>query len=304
MGEGMAFVELPSGEALGDQQGAEVTRQGRTQLIVLAGPSGSGKTTIITSLFEAFLNAPFGKFLFAGSRTLVGFERRCHDARISSGRPVPHTVHTPVETTDFLHLKLASPGPRMIGPENLLLADVSGERFRELRDSSDAVKNMGMLRRVDHLCIVLDGEKLADPQDRYSARSDARMLLRCIAQEGVLPAGCKIEVVFSKWDLLVSEAGSSAPVPFVEDTKQAIRKIAADLSPVEFFQVAARPENPRLPFAFGLPTLLRAWLERPTARKMKLYMPRIEGDERDFLRFAKTVARANSLEDHYDVEWV
>src|SRR5438046_759504 len=88
-----AFVDLPSGEALTEAQASEVTRHGVTRVVVLAGPSGSGKTTVLTSLFEAFLEAPFGNFLFAGSRTLLGFERRCHDARVASGRTDPHTVH-------------------------------------------------------------------------------------------------------------------------------------------------------------------------------------------------------------------
>src|SRR5438128_1500416 len=95
--ENSAFVDLPNGEALTESQANEVTRQGLTRVIIVAGPSGSGKTTILTSLFEAFLEAPFGNFLFAGSRTLVGFERRCHDARETSGRSFAHTVHTPAE---------------------------------------------------------------------------------------------------------------------------------------------------------------------------------------------------------------
>src|SRR5437899_3513700 len=54
-----SFIDLPTGEALDELQANEVTRQEFTRVVILAGPSGSGKTTILTALFEAFLEAPF-----------------------------------------------------------------------------------------------------------------------------------------------------------------------------------------------------------------------------------------------------
>jgi energy-coupling factor transporter ATP-binding protein EcfA2 len=300
-----AFVDLPNGESLTEAQASEVTRQGITRVVVLAGPSGSGKTTILTSLFEAFLEAPFGNLLFAGSRTLVGFERRCHDARTASGRPVPHTVHTQVEATDFLHLRLASPSDSLLGPQNLLLSDVSGERFRALRDSTDAVRRMSMLRRTDDLCIVLDGEKLADMSQRHSAQTDARMLLRCIVEEGVLSSSCKIEIVFSKWDLVAANPAQEALMSFIDETKQVVQKVAGSALEVQFFQVAARPENRKVPFAFGIPTLLRSWVKEPSLpERPKLYMPGTHNDSREITRFAKSVAVDQRLEEFYDVQWV
>src|SRR4051794_26972191 len=66
--EASAFVDLPTGEALTEAQSAEITRQGITRVVIIAGPTGSGKTTILTSLYESFLEAPFGNFFFGGSR--------------------------------------------------------------------------------------------------------------------------------------------------------------------------------------------------------------------------------------------
>jgi hypothetical protein len=79
------LVDLPSGEALTERQAAEVARDELSKVIIIAGPFNSGKTTILTSLFEAFQEAPFGNFQFRGSRTLFGFERRCHLGRMESG---------------------------------------------------------------------------------------------------------------------------------------------------------------------------------------------------------------------------
>src|SRR5437660_1243890 len=66
-----AFVDLPTGEALTEAQATDVTREGLTRVVIIAGPTASGKTTILTTLFESFLEAPFANYLFAGSRTLV-----------------------------------------------------------------------------------------------------------------------------------------------------------------------------------------------------------------------------------------
>lgn len=303
--EASAFVDLPRGEALTEAQASEVTRQGITRVIVLAGPSGSGKTTILTSLFEAFLEAPFGNFLFAGSRTLVGFERRCHDARITSGRQTPHTEHTQAGTVDFLHLRLASPCASLVGPQNLLLSDISGERFRQLRDSTLAVKSMPMLRRADVLCIVVDGEKLADPSHRHAARTDSRMLLRCLIEGEALSSNCMIEVVFSKWDLVLAHPDQESLMSFIADTRNVLQTVAKNFATPQFFEIAARPTNRKVPFAFGLPTVLRSWLEEPSLpTPMKLYMPKPHEGAREPINFAKSVVEEQRLREFYDVEWV
>jgi len=302
--EKSAFVDLPAGEALTEMQASEVTRQGVTRVVVLAGPSGSGKTTILTSLFEALLEAPFGNFLFAGSRTLLGFEKRCHDSRMASGRPYPHTVHTNVERLEFLHLRLASSSVGLLGPQNLLLSDISGERFKAVRDSSDAVKAIPMLRRADHLCIVIDGQKLTSATERHSARSDARTLLRSFIESEMLRSDCKIEVVFSKWDLVSTSTTMEALTPFIGDTKRALQDVAAKFANLQFFEVAARPTNSRTPFALGLPTLLRCWLEEPSPTRFQLYVSGVNNDTRESTRFVKSVVENQRLGGAYDVRWV
>lgn len=300
-----AFVDLPRGEALNEVQASEITRQGITRVIILAGATGSGKTTILTSLFESFLEAPFGNFIFAGSRTLVGFERRCHDARVASRRQDAHTVHTPVEPLEFLHLRLSPPLPSLLGPQSLLLSDISGERFRALRDSTDAVKNMPMLRRADSLCIILDGEKLSDVNQRQLARTDARMLLRSLIQGQALSQNCNIEIVFAKWDLLLGHPDQASLMSFVENTKEEMRKVSEKVTIPQFFEIAARPRSRNVPFAFGLPTLLRSWLKEPSdPARVTLYLPGMQKDDGEAIRFAKAVVEDQRLGEFYDVQWV
>jgi hypothetical protein len=300
------FVDLPLGEALTELEASAVAGEHPTKVIVLAGPAGSGKTTILTSIYEAFLDAPFANCLFAGSRTLVGFERRCHDARCESGRSEPHTSHTPVsDKVDFLHLKLAAVPINSATPlQSALFSDISGERFRELRDSAESVGRMSVLRRTDHLSIVIDGEKLVDPMQRHASTNDARALLRSIVEADVLSVKCRVSFVVSKWDLVVSSEKSDETLKFIAEAKAALDRTLAASAPIQLHEVAARPRSARLPFAHGVPTLLRYWLDDVESPVSRVYLPRAARGVREASRLASSMARAEGLGDKYDVRWV
>src|SRR5258706_16328307 len=104
------LLGLPRGEGYRlDSGGAnEVTAQSLTNVILFAGTAESGKTTLLATLYLLFQKGPFATFSFAGSRTLVGFERRVHNARLSSKLSIPRTersksselLHLPVRKTD------------------------------------------------------------------------------------------------------------------------------------------------------------------------------------------------------------
>jgi hypothetical protein len=187
----------------------------------------------------------------------------------------------------------------------LLLSDISGERFRALRDSSDAVKKMPLLKRADHLSIVLDGEKLADPKHRHAARADARMLLRSLLEADALSRNCSIEIVFSKWDLVLGHSARESLMSFISETTKALESAARDVAASEIFEIAARPTNRKLPFAFGLPTLLRYWLREPSAEtRVSLYLPRPHKAMRESTRFATSVFETGEMKEFYDIHWV
>jgi hypothetical protein len=300
-----AFVDLPSGEALTEVEASSVTRQGITKVVIVAGPVLSGKTTILTSLYEAFLEAPFGNSLFAGSRTLVGFERRCHDGR-SSNRARRQTLRTPIsKLVNFLHLRLVPMKGAESDAQNLLLSDISGERFKALRDSAAAVREMPVLGRADHFCIVIDGEKLTNATLRHSARNDARSILRSVVESRVLQSTCRIQVAFTKWDMVVDQPDQKSLRQFVTDTRSSLQQAAAQHSTLEFFEIAARPEGTRVPFAYGLPTLLRSWLQSNRSQgNTRLYLPTGDSSDRQIRRFSKAVVTARQLSEAYDVQWV
>jgi hypothetical protein len=302
------LVDLPSGEALTERQAAGVTRSWPTKLIIIAGPYDSGKTTILTSLFEAFQEAPFGNYTFRGSRTLVGFERRCHLGRKESGQETAKTAHTSVrEGVVFLHLDLAYRGEMGTDNTNLLLSDISGELFKRLRDANDAVKDIEALGRADHLCIVIDGEKIVNKETRHVARNDSRSILRSIMESGVLNENCVIDMILTKWDVVVEaiQSGNSTDVvDYIDETAKAIRGAASGRK-VRIHEVAARPPaSAKVPFAHGLPTLLRSWMDHEPVEASKQAVYTLVNPRREFNRYTDVVLARNDLAETYDISHI
>jgi hypothetical protein len=299
------MVALPSGEALTDVQAAIVAASGPTKLVIIAGPYGSGKTTILTALFEAFQEAPFGNYTFRGSRTLVGFERRCHLGRKESGQESAETSHTSArEGIKFLHLDLAIRGLHGPTVESILLSDVSGELFKRVRDSRAAVDGIAPFRRADHLCIVIDGEKVVSQEARQVARNDSRSILRSIAEADVLSKKCSIELAITKWDVVVEalHTGTDTSLkPFLADAITAIKAVASGKE-CRVFEVAARPPvDAKVPFAHGLPTLLRSWMghDELWATKREIYYP--SNPSRQISGHTRAVLARRGIGEHYDV---
>lgn len=299
------LVDLPSGEALTGLQASEVAASGPTKLVVIAGPYGSGKTTILTSVFEAFQEAPFANYSFRGSRTLVGFEKRAHLGRKESGRETADTPHTSIrEGIVFLHLDLALRVGFAFDHVHLLLSDVSGEMFKRLRDNSDAVTDFASLSRADHLCVVIDGEKIVNKELRHVARNDSRSILRSILQSGQLSTQCVVDVVFTKWDLIVDAGGTSAQAEidsFIDQTKEVMSSSASGHR-TQFHEVAARPPvKARLPFAHGLPTLLRSFVDHDEVTETKPIVYVESKPRREMSRYTEAVLTKSGLRSSYEL---
>jgi len=162
-----------------------------------------------------------------------------------------------------------------------------------------------MLRRADSFCVLVDGERLIDETQRHSVRTEARMLLRSVIEGGALSPNCNIEIVFSKWDAVLGHPAEAALTSFIADTREDMLKVSEKVSVPQFFEIAARPQNTKLPFAFGLPTLLRSWLKEPSyPARVTLYMPDVQTEAREAVRFAKAVVEGQRLTELYDVQWV
>jgi hypothetical protein len=263
------WVELPEGADLDPAAAERIARAAVARVVLVAGPADSGKTTLLAAIYESFQRGPFAGCLFAGSETLLGFERRCHLARIESGRVVADTART-LNTggVRWLHLRVRPPGPDGV-PRDLLLSEVAGDVFRLARDSTDECRRLTIGRRADHFVILVDGAKLAQRQHRLTATNDAGLFLRSCLDADVLGRSSFVDMLVTKWD--VAGTGPEAPeiehalTAFVERTRQ---HCEARLGRLRFLRVAARP-LPRcdLPFAHGLPDVVASWVtESPRSR--------------------------------------
>jgi hypothetical protein len=277
-------VQLPSGDALDLLTAAQVTAAFDARVIVIAGAEASGKTTLITTIYEAFQAGPFAGFRFAGSRTLVGFEQRCHRARIASGAAAADTDRTKVERPRLLHFAVHSTEPGTTR-QHVLLTDIAGEIFRLARDSTAECKKIGLLLRADTFVVLLDGKKLADPKTRADAAADGLSLIRSCLDAKMIGRATHLNIVVTKRDEV--EAKGQAALDYVEHVRNdAEQRFGTRVGRLAFTRIAARPIAGRgLDFAHGCDALVEQWV-----RQRRQMTPAIAKPERplarEFERFA------------------
>lgn len=264
---GSELREFPTGDDLYIEDASAVMAAGPSRLLVVAGAPRCGKTTLLNGIYELFQEGPIDLLTFGGSRSLVGFEKRCHPSREVSQADRADTTRTPgSEDARFLHLKFyqtdcAEP------PRHLLLSDIDGEFFKRLRDSTDECKRHPFLKRADRLLVLIDGRKLANVRRRHEALEDGKSLLRSMLDSGMIGATTVIHVVITKWDH--AHAAVVAGKPMIEFVSEGFAPVLASRS----YQwtvnpVAARPA-PGSTFAFGhgIAALLPAWVLESTRHR-------------------------------------
>lgn len=257
--EGPALVELPLGKGLSAQAASAVLREAFTGVILVAGTAKSGKTTLLASLYLLFQKGPFAGYLFAESKTLVGFENRNYFALCASKGVKPKTPRTTI--SEHLHLQVRRED--LSEPvRSLLLCDLSGEDFREAKDSSEACKRLEIIRRADFFVLLVDGEKLRDPTSRKRAKNDPMTLLRNCLDNGMLGARSAVDVLFTKWDLVEASPGRDEIVSFAEYIEGEFRsQFGGRLRALRTARVAAHPFESNLPLGHGLEGLFPSWAE-------------------------------------------
>ncbi len=285
-----SFVELPSGDALSAEEANRTTRSSVARVIVPAGFVGVGKTTLLSEIYEKFREGPFAGHRFAWSRTLRGFEQRAHSARIASRRSVPTTLRTPIGDSEaFLHLRIA-PDDGLLPARDLLIADWSGEVFREMRDDVQTAKSHPLLPRADHIAFLVSGESLGSREYRQEAYHEADMLIQSMLDAGVDSAAKS--VIYTKWDAALEGNGADELEDFTNMLEGRLRsKHEARSGELRFIKTAARP-TPGSDLGRGknLDEVLRVWLS--SARRPPVG-PEIRAIQavREFDRFRSTGRR-------------
>ncbi len=285
--EGPASVDLFAGYDLSEAETEEITLRWPTQLIVLAGAEGSGKTTMLAALYEHFGRGSFAGFDFAGSRSLLGFEKICHSNRVISGGTRPTTERTiPSDEAAYLHLALReTAGDRR--RRQVLLSGLSGELYRWARNSREECEKLTFLHRANAIVVLVDGEKLASLEQRHNAHADAAGILDALLDAKMVPAGCHVEFVFSKLDRI--RAVGDVARAFLKQTQEKLEtKFRSQVPQLAFREVAARPgpTNDDEELANGIASALATWISPPTPSDgTGERAPRPSCDAREFSKF-------------------
>jgi len=268
----VVYIGTHKGEALTDQNCDALMAGVSVKFIMLAGLKESGKSTLLGSLIQLFQdNSSFANYSFAGSNSLIGFERICHQSRLNSGRDKPGTVRTAKGLDGILHLKIKSLDPES-EKVDLLLTDLSGEDFNDLSKSTEFSKRFTMARRVDHFVLLLDSDLLSKVDTRQVTKTNSiSVLLGLLDAEMILP-DTKIDIVFSRWDLLIAKDDREKHEAFISLLKEDLKKRINPYNlTITFFEIASRPNRlDVLEFGYGLAELFTNWL---TSRKIRSVNP-------------------------------
>jgi hypothetical protein len=256
-------VPLPSGEDLGSDGVFEVARNQLCRLVVIAGSADAGKTTLISSIYERFQRGPIGHHCFAGSVTMLGFERRCHLARAACRGFAADTIRTPVTPGQrFLHLAIAH-NERPSQRRDLVISDVPGEIFRQARDSREDAAKLTFVSRAAHFVLLLDGAKLISPETRAATRMEADQILRAMLDAGLLTNRSYVDCVFTKWDKVLELGERSEIEEFVADTRVIFEaRFNGIVGRMRTYQTALRkPTSGYSAPGYDIDELLKVWLE-------------------------------------------
>ncbi len=262
---GELFRKLFDGQEMPIDNVGLVTNRFNTSLVIIIGESNSGKTTILTSLYDIFQIGGFDEHYFAGSRTQVGLETRCHLSRTASRSAVAETLKTTSKDFSFLHIAYKKCNNLDSEATHVLLSDISGERFTLANSSTMVMKEMDLVKRADHIMYLLDGEKLSNKFEKNAVITRAAQFISRALDADIFDIDTKLNIVFSKGDLLLSV--DDAVVAQVKDDFQ--NRFGQRLKELSFLIIAARPKPPsdKFPFGFGLEDLLNLWskkMYRPT----------------------------------------
>ncbi|WP_428408703.1 TRAFAC clade GTPase domain-containing protein [Hyphococcus sp.] len=229
----------------------------KAPIIAFAGSAEAGKTCLIAEIYDALQYGKYDSLEFAGSDTLMAFEKICHRVRATSKAPdlsEPRTEFS--EDPSFFHLRLAL---RDGNPLDLLLADRWGETYREVMDTPERAKNCLELMRADILNVLIDGERLCDPARRAAAASECHQLLQTLALSKCLPSVVRVNLILTKLDQVDVNHESARIHKEFNALLERVRNLNAIFAATDAHKIAARPKNEAHPKGYGVEGLISSW---------------------------------------------
>lgn len=253
-------IPLSSGEALAPVEVDQFLLWRPARFITIVGDFDSGKTTLINALYDKFLWGSFAGHQFAGSHTLVGFEKKSHHSRIDSGRIVPDTLRTSLsDGLKYFHFSLV-PSENIQLRIELMLSDRAGEQYQKARNNSDVVSELVEVKKAHYVVLLMDGGRIADPVHRQNAMQSVRQTLRAFLDGGALSKTSRVQVVTTKVDRLATLSEKEVLDAQLKKFREGLQKTFGEcLAELSFWEIAARDPYSKFPPAYGVEELLKSW---------------------------------------------
>jgi hypothetical protein len=273
----------------------QVTCRAPANVVLFVGTAGSGKTTLLSTLYLLFQKGPFATYSFAGSRTLVGLEKRVHNARLASNLSRPRTERSTF--SELLHIRVRK-DDRSAPAKDVLLCDLWGEDFREARDSIDGCKRLMLIRRADTFVLLVNGAKLAKLDTRQQAKSDPIAIMRNVLDCGMLTETAEVDVLHTQWDLVMRDSAQKEIEAFADHVDEEIRRhFSSRVGSLRFARVAAHSEEGTLPLGHGLAEPFQRWVDTPVGRARHLFrLPQLAQGACEYDRYLDRYASGQTEE--------
>ena len=253
------YTELPFGQSLSIRDTYDITATEQSRFVMLMGAPGCGKTTIITSLYQLFLNKNEiinNRYFFAGSQTLSAFEERAYNTRITSNNDIPDTARTPQGADEnILHLRLLKTCDKTF--VNLFLCDISGEDFENANANIDLAKEtFNIAKIINYFIVILDGEHLSSISEKNAEIQKGTSILQTFLNADLLHNDVLVIITISKYDLL--QESDELLTDIEDDIKDAFSSRFGNV-PINLLYInsAAMPTKSSLfPVGYGLNKIL------------------------------------------------
>lgn len=258
--EPVRLINLSLGDALNRTQASSLQRRLLSRLVGIIGPNDSGKTSLLASIYDLLQEGPVANVGFAGSSTLVGFEKVCHDARAASRRNTPHMERTSAGAdAAFFHLDLRLDNGDLVA---LFLGDRSGEDYLAAGDNLSRAGEFFELRRADVVTLLVNGEHLASSEHRHEAKAVSYQVVDALVEAGSFRRGCRLAIVLTKQDYVLGSLHAERVKKEFDGIVDAlIKRHGSYFGDIERFIVAASPKDiTKLKRGDGVDQLLLFWL--------------------------------------------
>lgn len=242
--EESALLSLPLGNELTCQETYSISATELTSFVVFVGATGCGKTTLVTSIYQQFLQEDFSeKYLFSGSRTLQSFEQRAYYTRSISEQVYAGMQRTPRGSLDsILHLRIWD--EQNCVHRNLLLTDFSGEDYESVSGNILAAKeDFNVICAAKFIITILDGEKIAADKYKQAEVQKAIHILHTFNDAGLLHPNAEIIIAISKYDLVFNKHDDALNSFILKIPQKICNQIPALKSRLVLKYIAAMPDD-------------------------------------------------------------